>query len=254
MRKIAAVVLNTFREAIRDKVFITIIVFSIIIMGSGRIVKPLALGEEGKVIKDIGLNSITFFSVLIGILVGGRLVYKEIEKKTIYLVISRPIHRWQFIVGKHFGLLLVLFESLLIMTGAFYVILFLLKIQANFYLLLSILMTFFQLWIITAIAILLSTFTTPITSAIFAFALYFIGHLTGDLKALAAMSKSVQVKFVCNALYYLLPNLSNFDIKNQVVHNVIIEPNVIFFAIGYAIVYSAVIIFIASLIFQRKDF
>lgn len=254
MRKIAAVTLNTFREAIRDKVFIVIIIFAVIVMGSGRIVKPLALGEESKVIKDIGLNSIALFSVLIAILVGGRLVYKEIEKRTIFLVVSRPLHRWQFIVGKYLGLLLVLFESLLIMTAAFYIILMLLGIQSSFYLIWSIIMTFFELCILTAIAIFFSTFATPITSAVFTFAIYFVGHLTRDLKVLATMAKSVQIKILTDILYYLLPNFSNFNIKGEVVHNIIIEPRIIIFTIIYSLVYSSVVLLLSSIIFSKRDF
>lgn len=252
--KIISVILNTFRESIRDKVFITIIIFAVLVMVGGKVIQPLALGEEAKVIKDIGLNSIALFSTLIAILVGGRLVYKEIEKRTLYLIISRPIHRWQFIVGKYFGLLLVLFESILIMTVAFYLILVLLNISAGFNLLLSILLTFFQLWVITAIAILFSTFSTPITGAVFTFALYFIGHLTRDLKAFGAMSKSSVVKTLSDIMYYILPNLANFNIKGEVVHNVSIAPQIIFLTIAYAIVYSAITVFISCVIFQSKDF
>lgn len=252
--RISAIVVNTFREAIRDKVFIAIIILSILVMASSYIIKPLALGEETKVIKDIGLNSITFFSVLIAILIGGRLVYKEIEKRTIYLILSRPLHRWEFIAGKYFGLLLVLFESILIMVGMFYLIIFLFGIQANFSPLLSVLMTFCQLWILTAIAIFFSTFTTPITSAVFTFVVYFLGHFTRDLKVLAALSKSPQLKAIADIVYIILPNLSNFNVKSEVVHNMIIDPKIIIFTIIYALVYSFIIIFISCLIFQRKDF
>jgi ABC-type transport system involved in multi-copper enzyme maturation permease subunit len=251
--RITGIILNTFREAVRDKVFVTIVVLSILVMTSGYIIKPLTLGEENKVIKDIGLNAIALFSILIAILVGGRLVYKEIEKRTIYLVLSRPLHRWEFIVGKYFGLLLVLFESLLIMTGTFYIMLLLIKIPANFSLLLSVLMTFCQLWIITAIAIFFSTFTTPVTSAVFTFALYFIGHLTRDFKSLV-LSANAPIKTVINILYYILPNLSIFNIKMEVVHNVMINPIAITLAIVYSLVYSFIIIFISCLIFQQKDF
>ena len=140
------------------------------------------------------------------------------------------------------------------MTCAFYLILVLLKMTPNVYLLLSVLMTFCELWIVTALAILFSTFATPITSAVFTFALYFIGHLTRDLKVLAMMSKSLQVKLITDIFYYLLPNLANFNVKGDVVHNVSIEPRVIILTIVYAVVYSSVILFISCLIFQRKDF
>lgn len=252
--KIIGVILNTFRESIRDKVFITIIIFAVLVMAGGKIIQPLALGEEAKVVKDIGLNSIALFSTLIAILVGGRLVYKEIEKRTLYLIITRPIHRWQFIVGKYFGLLLVLFESILIMTCAFYLIMILLNISAGLNLLLSVLFTFFELLVITAIAILFSTFSTPITGAVFTFAIYFIGHLTRDLKTFGAMSKSNAVKTLCDIMYYVLPNLANFNIKGEVVHNVTIAPQIIVLTIAYAVVYSAIIVFASCIIFQRKDF
>lgn len=252
--RISAIILNTFREAIRDKVFIVIIVFSIIVMGSARIIKPLTLGEEAKVIKDIGLNTITLFSVLIAILIGGRLVYKEIEKRTVYLILSRPIRRWEFIVGKYFGLMLVLFESVLIMTGIFYLILLILGIPANFYMLWAVVLILFQLAVITSIAIFFSTFSTPITSAVFTFALYFIGHLTNDLKALGAISKSPVASLFSDVFYYLLPNLANFNIKAQVVHNALIDYRVLLLTILYAIVYTSLVLFVSCLLFRKKDF
>lgn len=252
--KISAIMLNTFREAIRDKVFIAIIVFSVIVMGSARIIKPLTLGEEAKVIKDIGLNTITLFSVLIAILIGGRLVYKEIEKRTVYLILTRPIHRWQFIIGKYLGLMLVLFESVLIMTGIFYLMLLLLGIQANFFMLWAVLLIFFQLAVVTAIAIFFSTFSTPITSAVFTFALYVIGHLTRDLKTLAAISKSSIANIFSDIFYYLLPNLANFNIKAQIVHNALLDYKVLLLTIVYAIVYSSFVLFLSCLVFRKKDF
>ncbi|MCS7258680.1 MAG: ABC transporter permease [candidate division WOR-3 bacterium] len=252
--KLNAIIINTFRESVRDKVFIAIIIFSIITMLGARVIKPLTLGEEAKVIKDIGLNSITFFSVLIAILVGGRLVYKEIEKRTIYLILSRPVSKTTFIIGKYLGLLLVLFDSILIMTGVFYLFLLFLRIPANYFLVWAIIMTFFELAIITAIAIFFSTFTTPITSAIFTFAIYFIGHLTPDLKNLARIAKSPVITFMSDVLYYLLPNLANFNVKAQVVHNLVIDYRVTILTILYGIVYSAFIMFLSCLIFRNKDF
>ncbi len=252
--KIKAIILNTFREAIRDKVFIAIIIFSVIIMGSARIIKPLTLGEEAKVVKDIGLNTITLFSVLIAILIGGRLVYKEIEKRTVYLILTRPIQRWKFIVGKYLGLMLVLFESILIMTGIFYLMLLLLGISANFFMLWAVILIFFQLAVVTAIAIFFSTFSTPITSAVFTSALYVIGHLTRDLKALAAISKSSVANLLTDIFYYLLPNLANFNIKAQVVHNAILDYKILSLTILYAVIYASFVLFISCLIFRKKDF
>jgi ABC-type transport system involved in multi-copper enzyme maturation permease subunit len=252
--RISAVARNTFREAIRDKVLLTLLVFGVLVMGSAKVIQPLALGEESKVVKDLGLASITLFCVLIAVLVGGRLVYKEVEKRTIYIVLAKPVQRWEFVLGKYAGLMAVLLASLAIMTVGFYLILFATGIDAPAYMLWSLLMTYFELLVVTAVAVLFSTFVTPIASAVFTFATYAVGHLTRDLRLLAAMSPSPIVKGVSQFLYYVLPNLSNFNIRGEVVHNALLNPEALGLSALYAVVYAATLLLISVLIFSRKDF
>ena len=252
--RISGVALNTFRESIRDKVLVTLIVFAILVMGSSKVIQPLALGEEAKVIKDLGLSAITLFCVLISILVGGRIVYKEVEKRTIYIMLAKPVRRWEFIVGKYLGLMSVLAVSVAVMTVAFYAIMLILGVGAPLSLLLAILMTLFQLAILTAVAVMFSTFATPITGAVFTFAVYFVGHLTRDLKLLAAMSPSIVVKVVSYGLYYVLPNLSNFNIRGEAVYNVPLDPLALALSGLYAVVYTATLLLISVAIFDRKEF
>jgi len=252
--RISGLALNTFRESIRDKVLVTLIVFAVIVMGSARVIQPLALGEEAKVIKDLGLSAITLFCVLIAILVGGRIVYKEVEKRTIYIMLAKPVRRWEFILGKYLGLMAVLFVSVAILTAAFYIMMLILGVGSSAYLLLAVLMTLFQLAILTAVAVMFSTFATPITGAVFTFAVYFVGHLTRDLKLLAAMSSSVVVKVLSYGLYYLLPNLSNFNIRGEAVYNVPLDPLSLVLAGLYAVVYTATLLLISVAIFNRKEF
>ena len=252
--RIGGIALNTFREAIRDKVLLTLLVFAILVMGSAKVIQPLALGEESKVIQDLGLASITLFCVLIAVLVGGRIVYKEVEKRTIYILLAKPVRRWEFILGKYAGLMVVLLVSLLTMTAAFYVIMFVSGIPASPNLLWSLLMTYFELAILVSIAVLFSTMVTPIASAVFTFAAYFVGHLTRDLRLLAAMSPSPVIKGVSYFLYYLLPNLSNFNIRGEVVHQALLNPQALALSIVYAVVYAATLLLISISIFSRKDF
>ncbi|MFB0509250.1 MAG: ABC transporter permease subunit [bacterium] len=254
MTKLLAIIENTFKEAARDRLLIALLVIGFLSIGSAKILKPLALGEEAKVIKDLGLATITFTAVLVAILVGGRLVYKEIEKRTIYIMLAKPVHRYQFIIGKYFGLLLVVFFTMTVLTGGFYLMLYIASIQATYSLLLAIMMSFFELSIITSLAVLFSTFATPITASLFTFIVYFISNFTRDLKALAQISPSLVVKFLSNFFYYLLPNLSNFNIRGLVVHNAIINFSTISLSIIYAIIYSALVLFLAIVIFQRKEF
>ncbi len=252
--RIRAVLFNTFIESMRDKILIILIVLGFLLMASSKIIQPLALGEEHKIIKDLGLSAINLITVLIAIFVGGRLIYKEIERRTIYIVLAKPIRRWEFILGKYLGLLLVLFVSLLILAVGFSLVLLLMNIPGDFTLLLPLLLLIFQLSIITALAIFFSTFVTPIGAAIFTFILYFIGHLTRDLKVFGMISKNPVIKILTDFFYYILPNLSNFNIKGMVVHNVPISLSVIVFTIIYGILYTAGILFFSAVIFQRKDF
>jgi Cu-processing system permease protein len=252
--RVSGIALNTFRESIRDKVLVTLIIFAVLVMGGSRVVQPLALGEEAKIIKDIGLSAITLFCVLISILVGGRIVYREVEKRTIYIVLAKPVRRWEFILGKYLGLMAVLVVSLVVMTAAFIAILFILGVAPQLYLLLSILMTFFELAIVTAVAVLFSTFSTPITGAVFTFAVYFVGHLSRDLRLLAAMSPSAVVKAVSYFLYFLLPNLSNFNIRPEVVYGSPLDPYALLLSGSYALVYAATLLLISAAVFNRREF
>ena len=254
MGRVSAVALNTFRESIRDKVLVTLIIFAVFVMGSARVIQPLALGEEAKIIKDVGLSAITLFSVLIAVLIGGRIVYREVEKRTIYIILARPVRRWEFILGKYLGLMAVLFVSLVVMTAAFIAILFILGVAPQLYLLLAVLATFFELVVLTAVAVLFSTFSTPITGAVFTFAVYFVGHLSRDLKLLAAMSPSPIVKAMSYVFYYVLPNLNNFNVRGEVVHDALLNPQALVLSALYAVVYTATALFISIGIFSRKDF
>lgn len=254
IERVSGVALNTFRESIRDKVLVTLVIFAVLVMGSARIIQPLALGEEAKVIKDLGLSAITLFCVLISILVGGRIVYKEVEKRTIYIMLAKPVRRWEFILGKYLGLMTVLVVSLVVMTAAFYAILFILGMGVQLYLLLAVLATLFELAILTAVAVLFSTFSTPITGAVFTFAVYFVGHLTRDLKLLAAMSPSPVVKAVSYFLYFVLPNLSNFNIRAEVVYGAPLDPSALLLSALYGLVYAATLLLISVAIFNRKEF
>jgi Cu-processing system permease protein len=252
--RVSGVALNTFRESIRDKVLVTLVVFAVLVMGSARVIQPLALGEEAKVIKDLGLSAITLFCVLISILVGGRIVYKEIEKRTIYIILAKPVRRSEFILGKYLGLMAVLTVSLVVMTAAFYSILAIMGMGLQPSLLVAVLMTYFELVVLTAAAVLFSTFSTPITGAVFTFVVYVVGHLTRDLKLLAALSPSVVVKVVSQILYYALPNLSNFNVRGEVVYGAVLDPSALLLSVLYSLVYGATLLLIAVVIFDRKEF
>ncbi len=120
-QRLSAIALNTFRESVRDRVLVALIVIGLVVVGSAKVLQPVAMGEADKIIKDLGLSAITLFCVLIAVLVGGRIVYREVEKRTIFLVLARPVRRLEFIIGKYLGLMAVLVVSLVLMTVGFMV-------------------------------------------------------------------------------------------------------------------------------------
>ncbi len=254
LNRIFGVAVNTFRESLRDRVLVALIVTAIVVMAGAKVIQPVAMGEADKIIKDLGLSAITLFCVLIAVLVGGRIVYREVEKRTIYLILARPVRRLEFILGKYMGLMAVLVLSLLIMTAGFYLILLISRVSVTLYLLWAVLMTAFELALLTAVAIFFSTFVTPIASSVFTFIIYFIGHSTYLLKQLAAMSPVPAIKFLGVVLYYILPNLGNFNIKGDVVYGAPLNPQALVLSGLYGLVYSLTLLLIAVIVFNRKDF
>ena len=252
--KIFVIALNTFRETVREKVLYNLLFFALLMIGSSVLLSTLTIGEQSKIIMDIGLASINIFGILIAIFVGIGLVSKEIEKKTIYTIISKPIYRYQFLLGKYLGLLITLFVNTSIMVTGFFGVLLLMTYNITPDMIKAILLIFVELMVVTAVALMFSTFTTSLLSAIFTISIYIIGHLLGDLKAFAAKLGNPVITFLLDALYYILPNLENFNIKGEVVHNIALDPSFMVMSVLYGLLYITMILLSSVIIFQRRDF
>ncbi|MFQ5839411.1 MAG: ABC transporter permease [Candidatus Methylomirabilales bacterium] len=248
------IALNTFKEAIRDRILYTILAFALALIGSSVVLASLSVGGEEKIIKDLGLASILIFGTFIAIFIGIGLVSKEIDKRTIYTIIAKPIHRYEFILGKYLGLLLTLLVNVSAMAVGFFLLVSLMEEGGSFGLLPAVLLIFVELMLITAVAILFSSFTTPTLSAVFTLSVFVIGHLSRDLKEFAAQFGGPVLNAVVFALYYLLPNLSNFNIKGQAVHGVPVPMSFIALSVLYGALYLSALLVLAMLIFQRRDF
>lgn len=251
--KLRAIALNTFKEAVRNKIYYLLIFFGIIFILSSRLTSLLTIGDTNKIIKDIGLASINFFSVLVAIFTGINLIYKEIEKKTIYNILSKPISRGNFIIGKFLGLSLTLLITLVSMGLIFFLYLIIFVGEFDARILVYFLLLYLELLIITAISILFSSFSTPILSSIFTLCLYLIGHIIWTFNHLKNKITSTIFKIVATFFYYILPNLHKFNIKNKIVMETEIDPYLILNSILYAIVYIAAILTLAIIIFNKKE-
>jgi Cu-processing system permease protein len=253
MNRVLVIGLNTFRENLREKLLYNLVIFALLIIGSSILLERLSLGDTNRLFLDLGLASINIFGVLIAIFIGIGLVSKEIDKKTIYTIISKPVPRYEFLLGKYFGLSITLFVNTLIMLAGFLLVLVYMHVPIELLLFKAVFLIFLELIVVTAVALLFSTFTTPTLSAIFTLAIYVIGHLTGDLKALGAKLEGGGRMFL-TGLSYLMPNLENFNIKGRVIHHLDIGGTEFALILGYGILYTMLLLLVAGVIFERRDF
>jgi len=255
--RIAAIARNAFREAVRDRVLYNLVLFMLLLTGASIFIGELSGGQERKVIVDLGLSAMLLFGVFIAIFVGVGLVYKEIERRTIYAVFSKPVGRGEFLVGKYLGLCLTLLVNVLVMGVG--VSLALLYVSRGWDPLIptiwpAVLLIYMELMLLTATALLFSSFSSPALSALLTFMVFIIGHFSADLKSLAASLGSTSARWLFTGLYYLLPNLANYSFITPASHGRAPSLEFVFATALYAFVYIAVILAVATLVFSRRNF
>ena len=255
--RIAAIARNAFREAVRDRVLYNLVLFVLLLTGASIFIGELSGGQERKVIVDLGLSAMLLFGVFIAIFVGVGLVYKEIERRTIYAVFSKPVGRGEFLVGKYLGLCLTLLVNVVVMGVG--VSLALLYVSGGWDPLIptiwpAVLLIYMELMLLTAVALLFSSFSSPALSALLTFMVFIIGHFSADLKSLAVTLGSTSARYLITGLYYLLPNLANYSFITPAAHGRAPSAGFVFATALYALVYIAVILGAATLVFSRRNF
>jgi ABC-type transport system involved in multi-copper enzyme maturation permease subunit len=253
--RLSAISFNTFREAVRDRVLYNLILFALLLVASAPLFGQISIGMEKIILVNVGLSAISLFGIVIAIFIGIGLVSKEIEKRTLYTILSRPVRRWEFIVGKFFGLLMTLVANAAFMTLGFYAALVLLlhRLGADeARLLIAIYFIVLEFFIVTAITLLFSSFSTPIFSAIFAFSLFVIGTFSEDFRNFAALATGL-TKWLATAAAYLIPNFASLNVTSQVAHADPISGRLVLLNTLYALLYSAAATAAAVLIFERRN-
>ena len=255
--RVTAIARNAFREAVRDRVLYNLVLFVLLLTGASIFIGELSGGQERKVIVDLGLSAMLLFGVFIAIFVGVGLVYKEIERRTIYAVFSKPVGRGEFLVGKYLGLCLTLLVNVVVMGVG--VSLALIYVNRGWDPLIlniwpAVLLIYMELMLLTAIALLFSSFSSPALSALLTFMVFIIGHFSADLKSFAGALGSSGARWLFTGLYYLLPNLANYSFITPVAHGRTPSLGLVFAAALYAVVYITVILAAATLIFSRRNF
>ena len=236
-RRIFSIAANTFRETIRNKILYAILAFALFVIGMTFFLADLSVGDFARIIADVGLASIHIFGVIMAVFLGINLVSNEVDRKTIYILLSKPVRRFEFIFGKTLGLSV----TLLLTTLAMATVLFLVHLsyryggRAEVGIFIASAGIYMELVLLTCLASLFSTFTTPVLSAIFTLSLFLVGHLTKYLYVLGEQSKEAAVRWGSRFLFYLLPNLENFNWKNEVAYGGLKSFSILGWAAGYLV-------------------
>ena len=267
MRTIARVAVSVFRESVRNKVLYSLVCFAVLLISTAYLIGQLTAGQDIKIIKDLGLAAISIFGLLIAVFLGITLVWKEIEQRSIYSMLAKPLSRAEFVLGKYAGLALTLVVNVGLMGIAYYAML---AYMATTFppearaawpapavdpaLMKALGLILVELLLVTAVALFFSTFSSPFLSAVLTLAIWVIGTFDADLRNFESVVASPSAAALARGLYYLIPNFGAFDVKLQVVHGLPVSWVYVVTTAAYGAVYVVLLLTGAVAIFSRRDF
>ncbi len=253
--RIWAIASNGFREVIRDRILYLIGLFALLLVIALRLLPEVAATNENKIFLDVGLAAIEILGVIVAVFVGTGLINKEIEKRTVLVLIPKPVSRAEFIIGKHFGLSGVLAVLTVAMTVIYLILLSFSKIDYPLgSILVSTLYLFLELSLLTAVALVFGVFTSSLLATLLSFAVYLMGNLSRDIVASGNLSRNSSIESLTQSLYLVLPDLSRLNLKNEAVYGILPSLQTLLGNAVYGVFYTVLLLAIAILIFSRRQF
>lgn len=247
---------NTFREAVRDRVLYNLVFFALLMIAAAILVGQISVGIDNLVIVSLGLSAISLIGLLMSVFIGVGLVYKEIDKRTLYALLSKPIRRSEFLVGKFAGLVLTLSVNTALMTLGLAAALFLVKRSfalSDSNILIAVYFILLKLALVTALALLFSCFSTPLLSILYTTGIYVTGLFANDIRTFSSITGSRALDTLAVAISYLLPNFNNFNVIASAAHGRAIPGALILQNTIYAVFYIAIVLLVASVTFSRRN-
>lgn len=245
---------NTVREAVRNKLLYTLLFFAILLIASGMLLSTLSYVERERILQDIGMAAIRVFAVAIAIFVGVGLIHKEVDRRTVYTILSKPLSRTEFLLGKYVGLVLTIWLQIGIMVAAFAGVSLSVGAPLTGAHAAAFLLTGVELALVVAIATLFSAFTTPMLASLFSTSLWIVGHLTRELRDLGASAELESVRQVTALLHRVLPDLESFNLTLEAAHGLPVAASDVWLPVLYAAGYVSILLLGAVAIFERRDF
>jgi len=253
MKNIAIIAWNTLAEARHNKVLHIAGAFAAVMIAFSFFMGEVSLYQNVKVVKDIGMATISLLGVFVAIYLGVNILYKELELRTIYTIVSKPINRYEILMGKYFGMALVLSVVVGLMTFFLYAVTLILEFKIDFYILPAIVLILVELWIVAALAILFSSFSSPFLSGFFTFGIFLVGRVAFELGQFGERSQSEAFKFFATTIQKAY-DLEAFNLRTEVVHRIPIYAEDIWLPLLYALFLIFVCLSVSIFVFQKRDF
>jgi len=260
LRRVYAVARNTFREALRNRAFVGLVVFAIaFILLSMALSEMAVVGQEARVVQSFGFFAISLVGALTAIIMGAMLVYKEVERKTIYTIVSKPIHRYEFIIGKHMGLVGILVVQLVILALVWTVVTRLQGGDVGLEHTKALVLILVEVALVASVAVMFSAFSSPVLTGLFSLGVFMTGRLVPLLEEMLGSTRGLFVenglaRMVGETAVNVLPDLSVFNVSQQVLLGVPVHMGYIGEACVYACAYGVIFLAIAIWAFERRDF
>jgi ABC-type transport system involved in multi-copper enzyme maturation permease subunit len=253
--RIWVIAANGFREVIRDRILYFIGFFALAMLIAMRLLPEISVGADEKIFLDLGLGAISLLGTIVAIFVGTGLINKEIDKRTVLVLIPKPMSRAELIIGKHLGLCGVLAVLLTIMMIIYLALLSFSGITYSFSsLVLALIYQLLELALLTAVAIAFGVFTSSILATLISFGIYLMGHISSDLLTLGRLSKNANIEVLTYTLYLIFPDLERLNLKNLAAYSELPDFGTLAVNAGYGIAYTGLLLGVAILIFSRREF
>jgi ABC-type transport system involved in multi-copper enzyme maturation permease subunit len=256
MKRAGVVALNTFREAVRDRVLYNLVFFALLMMAAAIAVGQISIGIEETVIVSLGLSAISVIGLLISIFIGVALVSKEMDKRTLYALLAKPVRRWEFLLGKFGGLVLTLTVNTAAMALGLLLVMIYVKHsleRSDSVVLVAVYFILLKLALIVALALLFSCFTTPLLAILFTVGLYIVGLYVQELRNLPVEVMSPAMAAFTKWLSYLLPNFENFNVMAMAAHGRAVPGALILQNTLYTVAYCTIVLTAAAAVFSRRN-
>jgi ABC-type transport system involved in multi-copper enzyme maturation permease subunit len=252
LNRLLAVATNTFRETVRERVLYNLVFFALVMTVSGFLLGHLSLRQDEKIIKDLGLAAIDFFGTLIAIFIGVGLVSKEIERRSLYPLLAKPLSRSEFFLGKYVGLCATLLVNTAVMTVGVLATLIFVGHGADLHLLRAVYPLYLGFLLVVALALLLSTLTSAALAAVGTVGVVLAGRYSDIIRNMRQVAPGAPQQLV-DVLYYLLPNFANFDFKDKVAYGDPVSAGTLAFVTLYGALYAAILLTLGLVSFNHRD-